>query len=707
MNYRKIDTNKFMTLENTVDLLVDAVNQHYDVDRVLADFGIKILGRVNYTSEIPGYVTGQYYGKFGDGYLVSHNGDGIAPFDVYIWTRLSATAVEPNGYWLDIGFLSTIGPQGPQGIQGPEGPAGQSSRWYVSSSVPLGNYKQGDMLLLTNGDVYSYGTSGWGNPVANIKGTAGPTGASGFTPYIENGYWFVNGVNTNVRAEGKAGANGTPGTAIIIVGKRDSVDDLPPAATQPRNHGYLISVNNVVRLYFIAGVEGEESWEYIDYSGNGTIVTTDRTAVDTWETDTKVDKITDPNKIYATDYNGNLTSYGYSYGAVANTIPLRSGNGNISVAETPMSDISAASKKYVDTTADTKVSKITTPSSIYIVDANGNQSSLQYSAAAINETLAMRNSNGEISVSTPTADDSAANKAYVDEVVGNKVTRLTSDGTEKVYTMNTSGEDIGLSLSSQATPNTIAKRDSAGSIIVPTPTFNNQAASKQYVDTAIANSGGTGGGSGENLDEYINQAVATATANKVTKLTNDGTEKVYTMNTSGEDTSIPVVTRATANSILKCDQYGRLLNSEGSSYTTEVYVDSVSNRVWDMYKKIDLSGGDYQEIYPYEFPSGTFNDNLYSYQMTFYAPLGFTSVYPIQFVGENNSNNVTDNDYYGVSPIHYGGETKLITFTCYRYGQSDDLYMIGQQGEWYKGNRFILSNSNNTELYISLLWNSR
>jgi hypothetical protein len=36
-----------MTLENTVDLLVDAVNQHYDVDRVLADFGIKILGRVN------------------------------------------------------------------------------------------------------------------------------------------------------------------------------------------------------------------------------------------------------------------------------------------------------------------------------------------------------------------------------------------------------------------------------------------------------------------------------------------------------------------------------------------------------------------------------------------------------------------------------------------------------------------------------------
>ena len=50
MSYGKIDKKKFMTLENTVDILVDAVNLHYDVDRVLADFGIKVLGRVNYTS---------------------------------------------------------------------------------------------------------------------------------------------------------------------------------------------------------------------------------------------------------------------------------------------------------------------------------------------------------------------------------------------------------------------------------------------------------------------------------------------------------------------------------------------------------------------------------------------------------------------------------------------------------------------------------
>lgn len=56
MSYTKIDKNKFMTLENTVDELIDAVNLHYDVDRVLADFGIRVLGSVNYTNDIPGYI---------------------------------------------------------------------------------------------------------------------------------------------------------------------------------------------------------------------------------------------------------------------------------------------------------------------------------------------------------------------------------------------------------------------------------------------------------------------------------------------------------------------------------------------------------------------------------------------------------------------------------------------------------------------------
>lgn len=38
-----------------------------------------------------------------------------------------------------------------------------------------------------------------------------PEGANGKTPYIQDGYWYIDGVNTNVKAEGKDGKDGTNG----------------------------------------------------------------------------------------------------------------------------------------------------------------------------------------------------------------------------------------------------------------------------------------------------------------------------------------------------------------------------------------------------------------------------------------------------------------------------------------------------------------
>ena len=37
-------------------------------------------------------------------------------------------------------------------------------------------------------------------------------GEDGKTPYIQNGYWYINGVNTGVKAEGVDGTNGSNGT---------------------------------------------------------------------------------------------------------------------------------------------------------------------------------------------------------------------------------------------------------------------------------------------------------------------------------------------------------------------------------------------------------------------------------------------------------------------------------------------------------------
>lgn len=42
-------------------------------------------------------------------------------------------------------------------------------------------------------------------PIYTIKG------ADGKTPYIQDGYWYIDGVNTNVKAEGADGAKGEKG----------------------------------------------------------------------------------------------------------------------------------------------------------------------------------------------------------------------------------------------------------------------------------------------------------------------------------------------------------------------------------------------------------------------------------------------------------------------------------------------------------------
>lgn len=48
-------------------------------------------------------------------------------------------------------------------------------------------------------------------------GTPGEPGADGDTPYIQDGYWHIDGVSLNVRAQGENGANGERGVGILKV----------------------------------------------------------------------------------------------------------------------------------------------------------------------------------------------------------------------------------------------------------------------------------------------------------------------------------------------------------------------------------------------------------------------------------------------------------------------------------------------------------
>jgi hypothetical protein len=258
---------------------------------------------------------------------------------------------------------------------------------------------------------------GWSNATqVNIKGPTGTPGTDGQTPYIgPDGTWWIGIQSTGVRAEGRDGANGTPGTAILIQGKLSSASLLPDAATAPRNYGYLIEVDGTVRLYFIAGMEGEENWQYIEYSGNGTIVTTDGTTLETWDTNTKRNRITTGYRVYETDGNGNDSTGTWAQGSAdGNTYVKRLPSGNIVTALVPGDNNNATSKKYVDDLAATKLNKISIPTRVYTTNTNGESSSVEYSSAVKTYTMMYRYTDGRCKVGEPVTADDCATKNYVD-----------------------------------------------------------------------------------------------------------------------------------------------------------------------------------------------------------------------------------------------------------------------------------------------------
>ena len=48
------------------------------------------------------------------------------------------------------------------------------------------------------------------------NGVDGKDGADGKTPYIQNGYWYIDGVNTNVKAQGENGKDGVDGKDYVL-----------------------------------------------------------------------------------------------------------------------------------------------------------------------------------------------------------------------------------------------------------------------------------------------------------------------------------------------------------------------------------------------------------------------------------------------------------------------------------------------------------
>lgn len=282
-----INGKEFRNLVEQVLKNKQDIAKHYNIDRVLADFGIRVIGQVPTPEDIPA----ENY-EYGDTYAVGPS----EPYDFYVWTRANIEAGQPEDYFLNIGSISIIGPEGPRGPQGPQGEVGESSRWFSSANAPQ-SAKNNDMWLnTTSGDVSQYVEGRWlkQSNVTGPQGIQGNTGPQG--PQGPQG------------PRGLQGATGTPGDAVQIIGILSDISQLPDSSTVERNSAYVILETAGQFLYFITGTDNL-IWNRVPFE-NGTTVTVEGNPVQIFDADTKLDKVATSSykaRVYCTAPNGTAT----------------------------------------------------------------------------------------------------------------------------------------------------------------------------------------------------------------------------------------------------------------------------------------------------------------------------------------------------------------------------------------------------------------
>lgn len=258
----RIGDKEYRNLEEQVLKNKEDIANHYNMDRVLADFGIRIIGTLGDADELENVPTPEQYG---DAYAVGRE----APYDFYIWTRADINAGHPEDYWLGIGQLAIAGPQGPQGIPGEPGATGRRGSIWVSSS---GNPKIADAFLAgdqwlntTTGFVYRV-TMGNDGPVWVLTGSIrGPQGSIG--PVGPQGDPGEPG------PQGEQGPRGEGAAIVKIIGTITNVDQLPDPESILSSSAFLQDVNGAWHLWVIVGQPGSYQWTDTGSMTVGTLVT--------------------------------------------------------------------------------------------------------------------------------------------------------------------------------------------------------------------------------------------------------------------------------------------------------------------------------------------------------------------------------------------------------------------------------------------------
>ena len=117
----QIGDNVYRNLQEQVGKNKEDIEAFKKGQRVLTQFGIKVVGHVDQSTDIPTvneYKASNPNWDYGDAFAVGT----ITPYQLYLLTRADENTT--TDYWFNIGIFPAPGPQGPQGATGPQGPQG-------------------------------------------------------------------------------------------------------------------------------------------------------------------------------------------------------------------------------------------------------------------------------------------------------------------------------------------------------------------------------------------------------------------------------------------------------------------------------------------------------------------------------------------------------------------------------------------------------
>ena len=393
---------ELLNLENSVERLKQLVEQHYAIDRVIADFGITMVN--DPLTQSP-EVLGLRGTKWGEAYPVGYG----TPYDIWVWTRPNPS--EENvalGGWLNIGPLAIRGPAGKDGV-GERGEPGRTPEIYAGEYyTEVANPEPGDYFLdKDSGDLYKYTQfGGWGLPIANLKGAPG---------------------------ESIQGPPGQTAPIITLLGIVEGTDELPPAGPNYVGKGYIVSFESGIRtVYTVMEDEigsGTYSWKIGGSISGYSVIEAGGEVVSEWNADTKLDKVATNTsglyQAYTIDTTGQQTTLSINPLPSDWSIARRYDGGRLRVG-TPSAGNDATNKAYVDSGFVPKLEIAEGSGTFaYIAEANGKTSKMQIQyGSPLSWTLVPRGEGGRVVVGTPKADNDATTKKYVDDAVANLSPKL-------------------------------------------------------------------------------------------------------------------------------------------------------------------------------------------------------------------------------------------------------------------------------------------